>query len=223
MSHEPGHKMNMGSKEKDSPGSFSEKDTKTIGKSTQSRLVSHSTKKTTQPIEKGYSTAGTKTVYKSTYSTAGKSNKSSGGSAAFKSAYSSAKSSGAGNFKFKGKSYNTKSATPPKTSTRTLTTTSKGIKTPNTPIKAPTLNKKVPLTKKPPSPKSITPPPPSVKKKKYKKPFRRTKVGKFVKKVGNIQINLPSIRLPKLGLKRKPGSGGKCIRCSRKFQRTRGR
>jgi hypothetical protein len=217
MSHEPGHKMNMGSKEKDSPGSFSEKDTKTIGKSTQARLVSHSSKKTTQPIEKGYSTAGTKTVYKSTYSTAGKSNKSSGGSAAFKSAYSSAKSSGAGNFKFKGKSYNTKSATPPKTSTRTLTTTSKGIKTPNTPIKAPTLNKKVPLTKKP-----TTAPPPPVKKKKYKKPFKRTKVGKFVKKVGDIQINLPSIRLPKLGLKRK-SSGGRCTSCSRKFQRTRGR
>jgi hypothetical protein len=221
MSHEPGHKMDMGSKEKDTPGSFSEKDTKTIGKSTQSKLVSYSSKKTTQPIEKGYSTAGTKTVYKSTYSTAGKSSKSSGGSAAFKSAYSSAKSSGAANFKFKGKSYNTKSATPPKTSTRTLTVTSKGIKTPNTSIEAPTLNKKVPLTKKPPTNISKTPPPP-VKKKKYKKPFKRTKVGKFVKKVGDIQINLPSIRLPKIGLKRK-SSGRGCTRCSRKIQRTRGR
>tara|TARA_R100001463_G_scaffold81822_1_gene136340 strand:+ start:647 stop:1303 length:657 start_codon:yes stop_codon:yes gene_type:complete len=217
MSHRPGHKMNMGSKEKDTPGSFSEKDTKTIGKSTQSRLVSYSSKKTTQPIEKGYSTAGTKTVSKSTYSTAGKSSKSSGGSAAFKSAYSSAKSSGATNFKFKGKSYNTKSATPPKTTTRTSTTYSKGIKTPNTSIKGSTLNKKVTLTKKPPTRTSKTPPPP----RKPKKSFGKTKVGKFVKKVGNIQINLPSVRLPKLSRGRSRGSSRGCTRCSRKIRRTR--
>lgn len=217
MSHEPGHKMNMGSKEKDTPGNFSEKDTKTIGKSTQSKLVSYSSSKTKQPIKKGYSTAGTKTVRKSTYSTAGKSNKSSGGSAEFKSAYSSAKSSGASNFEFKGKSYNTKSAASPKKRTQTLTTVTEGIKTPKTSIKASTLNKKVPLAKK-----STAPPPP--KTRRPKKPFKRTKVGKFVKKagrtIGNIEIRLPKIRLPKLGGK---SSGRGCTRCSRKIQRTRGR
>jgi hypothetical protein len=76
-----------------------------------------------------------------------------------------------------------------------------------------------PLVKKPPTRTSKIPPPP----RKPKKPFRKTNVGKFVIKVGDIQIRLPRIRLPKLGLKRKPGSGGKCTRCSRKFQRTRGR
>ncbi len=217
MSHAPGHKMNMGSKEKDSPGSFSEKDTKTIGKSTQSKLVSYSSKTTNQPIKKGYSTAGTKTVRKSTYSTGSAGVKNSGGSSEFKKAYSSAKSSGASDFKFKGKSYTTKSASSPKKRTQTLTSVTEGIKTPNTPIKAPTLNKKVPLTKKP---TSTSPPPPTPKKKKYKKPFKRTKVGKFVKKVGDIQINLPSIRLPRLS-KRRPGSGKRCTSCSRKFQRSR--
>jgi len=218
MSHAPGHKMNMGSKEKDTPGSFSEKDTKTINKSTQSKLVSYSSKTTNQPIKKGYSTAGTKTVRKSTYSTGSAGVKNSGGSSEFKKAYSSAKSSGASNFKFKGKSYTTKSASSPKKRTQTLTSVTEGIKTPNTPIKAPTLNKKVPITKK-----TIIPPPPPPPKPKRKK-FKYTGVGKFVRKtgraIGDIQINLPSVRLPRLS-KRRPGSGKRCTSCSRKFQRSR--
>jgi len=39
MAHEPGHKMNIGDKEKDTPGNFSEKDTNTIKKSTQGKLA----------------------------------------------------------------------------------------------------------------------------------------------------------------------------------------
>lgn len=217
MSHAPGHKMNMGSKEKDSPGSFSEKDTKTIGKSTQSKLVSYSSKTTNQPIKKGYSTAGTKTVRKSTYSTGSAGVKNSGGSSEFKKAYSSAKSSGASDFKFKGKSYTTKSASSPKKRTQTLTSVTEGIKTPNTPIKAPTLNKKVPITKK-----TIIPPPTPQKRKRKK--FKYTGVGKFVRKtgraIGDIQINLPSIRLPKFSKGRKKQGGGQCWGCKNKLRRT---
>lgn len=40
MAHKAGHKMNMGSKEKNTPGTFSEKDTKTIGKSTVGKMAS---------------------------------------------------------------------------------------------------------------------------------------------------------------------------------------
>ncbi len=58
-----------------------------------------------------------------------------------------------------------------------------------------------------------------------KKKFKNTGFGKFIKKtgrtIGNIQINLPSIRLPKL-FKRKPGSGRDCMGCSKKIRRTRG-
>jgi|14BtaG_2_1085337.scaffolds.fasta_scaffold153965_2 hypothetical protein len=38
MAHKSGHKMQMGSKEKNTPGNFSEKDTKTISQSTQGKL-----------------------------------------------------------------------------------------------------------------------------------------------------------------------------------------
>ena len=38
MAHKKGHKMNMGSKEKNTPGTFSEKDTKTISKSTVGKM-----------------------------------------------------------------------------------------------------------------------------------------------------------------------------------------
>ena len=38
MAHKAGHKMEMGSKEKNTPGTFSEKDTKTIGKSTVGKM-----------------------------------------------------------------------------------------------------------------------------------------------------------------------------------------
>lgn len=38
MAHKAGHKMNMGSKEKNTPGTFSEKDTRTIGKSTVGKM-----------------------------------------------------------------------------------------------------------------------------------------------------------------------------------------
>jgi len=76
-----------------------------------------------------------------------------------------------------------------------------------------------PLVKKPPTGTSTTPPP-----RKARKKFKNTKVGKFVKKtgraIGNIEIRLPTIRLPRLGGK---SSGKGCTRCSRKFQRTRGR
>jgi len=75
------------------------------------------------------------------------------------------------------------------------------------------------LVKKPPTGTSTTPPP-----RKARKKFKNTKVGKFVKKtgraIGNIEIRLPTIRLPRLGGK---SSGKGCTRCSRKFQRTRGR
>ena len=74
-----------------------------------------------------------------------------------------------------------------------------------------------PLVKKPPT--GTTPPPTP---RKTRKKFKNTDVGKFVKKVGDIQIRLPRIRLPKLGLGGK-SSGRGCTRCSRKFQRTRGR
>ena len=78
------------------------------------------------------------------------------------------------------------------------------------------------LVKKPPTGTSIIPPPPQ----KTRKKFKNTDVGKFIKKtgkaIGNIQIRLPRIKLPKLGLGGK-SSGKRCIRCSRKFQRTRGR
>lgn len=70
-----------------------------------------------------------------------------------------------------------------------------------------------PLVKK----TSTTPPP---KPGKPKKKFKNTGVGKFFKKVGDIQIRLPKIRLPKLGLGGK-SSGRGCTRCSRKFQKTR--
>ena len=53
-----------------------------------------------------------------------------------------------------------------------------------------------------------------------RKKFKNTGVGKFFKKVGDIQIRLPKIRLPKLGLGGK-SSGKGCTRCSRKFQKTR--
>ena len=75
-----------------------------------------------------------------------------------------------------------------------------------------------PLVKK----TSKTPPPKPPKTPKTRKKFKNTKVGKFVKKVGDIQINLPRIRLPKLGLGKKP-SGKRCTRCSKKLNRTRGR
>ncbi len=42
---------------------------------------------------------------------------------------------------------------------------------------------------------------------KTRKKFKNTDVGKFVKKVGDIQINLPRVRLPKIklgGLFKKP-------------------
>tara|TARA_R110000765_G_scaffold401370_1_gene496720 strand:- start:44 stop:439 length:396 start_codon:yes stop_codon:yes gene_type:complete len=74
-----------------------------------------------------------------------------------------------------------------------------------------------PLVKKPPTGTSTTPPP-----RKARKKFKNTKVGKFAKKVGDIQINLPRVRLPKLGLGKKP-SGKRCTRCSKKLNRTRGR
>ena len=72
-----------------------------------------------------------------------------------------------------------------------------------------------PVSKKPTTGTSITPTPQKTRKK-----FKNTKIGKFVKKVGNIQINFPTIRLPNLGGK---SSGRGCTKCSRKFQRTRGR
>ena len=54
---------------------------------------------------------------------------------------------------------------------------------------------------------------------------RWIEVKEFIKKtgrtIGGIQIRLPKIRLPKLGLGGK-SSGRGCTRCSRKFQRTRG-
>ena len=74
-----------------------------------------------------------------------------------------------------------------------------------------------PLVKKPPTGTSITPTPQKTRKK-----FKNTKIGKFVKKIGNIQINFPTIRLPNLGLGKKP-SGKRCTRCSKKLNRTRGR
>ena len=75
-----------------------------------------------------------------------------------------------------------------------------------------------PLVKKPPTGTSIIPPPPQ----KTRKKFKNTDVGKFIKKVGDIRIRLPRIRLPKLGFLKK-SSGKGCTRCARKHARQRGR
>ena len=76
-----------------------------------------------------------------------------------------------------------------------------------------------PVSKKPTTGTSITPTPQKTRKK-----FKNTKIGKFVKKtgraIGDIEIRLPTIRLPKLGGK---SSGKGCTRCAKKIRRTRGR
>jgi len=143
------------------------------------------------------------------------------GSPDFNQAFRSARQGGKSTFNFKGKSYTTELFKPTKpknvtkTSSETFTIKTAGITRPKVDIKAPVLFKKniTPIVPPPPTkpPKKTKKPPTPFLTGKYKRRTGRTRVGNFLRDIGDIRIQAPRIRLPRIRLPRLGGcGGGKC-------------
>jgi hypothetical protein len=179
------------------------------------KLVDFSSSRTVEKLapEEGYITGGQKTTY--TTNKTFSNNNSYTGSDSFKFAFRNARTAGKSTFDFGGQSYSTEFKVPKtRTETSTFTSITKGIKANPINIKAPTLMTS-PGTST--TNKIIPPPPPPPPQRRKRKKFKYTKVGKFIRSIGDIQ--LPRISFPKIRLG--GGGGGRgCKSCRKKLLRT---
>jgi hypothetical protein len=139
------------------------------------------------------------------------------GSPDFNQAFRSARQGGKSTFNFKGKSYTTELFKPSKpknvvkSSSETFSIKTAGIQKPKIDIKAPVLLKKNITTTGTIPPKPPKKPPTPFLTGKYKRRTGRTRVGDFLRDIGDIRIQAPRIRLPRIRLPRLGGcGGGKC-------------